>query len=508
MTTGLRGIQGSDAGSVQGPVESNSSTAGLALGLAALLGLLADRLFPAGPGGPGFAIWIVLLGVAAVLVARRAGSPAAGAVAGWSAVAAAAAIATVARDTEVVIPAMWLVLLTSASMVMLRAGGVRLWSTRPVDHVLGFALVPARAAVGVVPLMAGVQPPRDSSRRRAVALGRGALLAAPLLLIFGGLFASADAGFDRYAGLVVSFWSEDLLTHLAFALAFGWIAAGLLSGVRAKRLPDPLSGFTPPRLGSEETAMVLGLLALLFLTFVGFQLGYLFGGREVIEATSGLTIAEYARRGFFELMMVGVVTIGVLLVGDAVTTDRRLFRWLAAVLVACVLVILISAVHRLMLYTDAFGLTVDRIAAAAVMAWVAAVLVLFAGTVLRERRLPFSSGAVIAGIVTAFALVIIDPGEVAARSNLDRAAAGVREPDVAYLSRLGADAVPTIVERFAELPPEAGCALGQSLLSRWLDEGGRPADDSDWRTWNAAEAKARRAVQASQQELAAATAGC
>lgn len=488
--------------------EPNDSTASVALGLAAGLGLLADGLFPAGPVGPGFAIWILLLGGAAVVVARRADSAGLGAVAGWSAVAAAAGAAAVLRDTELVNMAMWLVLVTSASMVLLRAGGVRLWTTRPADHVLGLALVPARAAVGVVPLVGSVPPPGDSSRRRLVAVGRGAVLAAPLLLLFGGLFASADAGFNRYAVKMATVWSEDLLTHVVFVLAFGWIAAGLLSGVRAKRLPAPLSGFTPPRLGTEETAVVLGLLALLFMTFVGFQLGYLFGGREVIEATSGLTIAEYARRGFFELMVVGVATIGVLLAGDAVTTARRLFRWLAGVLVVCVLVILVSAVQRLMLYTDAFGLTVDRITAAVVMAWVAAVLVLFAATVLRERPDRFSSGAVVAGIVAAFALVMVNPGQMAARSNLDRTVASAGDADVAYLARLGADAVPIIVERIHELTPEAGCALGQTLLSRWADESDDARDDRDWRSWNAARAAARRAVGGSEAELMAVASGC
>jgi hypothetical protein len=416
-----------------------------------------------------------------------------------------AAAATAIRDTDILNLGLWLVLLTSASMVLLRVAGLRLWTTRPRDQVLGLALVPARAAAGVLPLVGDLQAPQDSSRRRLAAVGRGALLAAPLVILFGALFASADAGFNRY--VVASFWSDDMLVHLGFVLAFGWIAAGLLSGVRAKRLPDPLSSVTPPRLGTEETAVVLGLLALLFLVFVGFQLGYLFGGREMIEATSGLTVAEYARRGFFELMVVGVATIGVLLVGDALTTNRRVFRGLAGVLVVCVLIILVSAVQRLTLYTSSFGLTVDRITAAAVMTWVAAVLVLFAATVLRERPGPFSSAAVIAGIAIVFAMVIVNPGAAAAGSILERAAAGVREADVAYLSRLEGDAVPLIVERIDELPPAARCELASTLLRRWGDDDSdRARADRDWRSWNAGRAAALRAVQASETELEAAAA--
>jgi hypothetical protein len=498
-----------ELGLLMSDFKEDNATAGLALAFAAVLGLLADRFFfPEGPQGPGFAIWILLLGVASVRVVRRVDAAALRPVAGWSAVAAVAAAAMILRDTEIAIPMMWLVLLTSASMVLLRAGGVRMWTTRPVDHVLALALVPARAALGVVPLVADLQPPPDSSRRRAAGVLRGALLAAPLLLLFGALFASADAGFNRYLVAFATFWSEDLFTHVLFVLGFGWIAAGLLSGVRAKRLPDPLSSFTLPRLGAEETGVVLGLLVLLFLTFVGFQLTYLFGGREVIESTSGLTLADYARRGFFELMVVGLATIGVLLIGDALSTARRLFRALAAALIACVLVILVSAVQRLMLYTDAFGLTVDRITAAAVMAWVAAVLVMFALTVLRERHGGFSSSALIAGIVTAFALVLLNPAQMAARSNLDRADAGVREADVDFLIGLGGDAVPTIVERLDELPQATRCALGKALSSRWSSQADGTSVGRDWRTWNAGRAAARSAVQAAEARLAAAASSC
>jgi hypothetical protein len=383
-----------------------------------------------------------------------------------------------------------------------------LGSTRPIDHVLALALVPARAAAGVVPLVVDLQPPPDSSRRRVGGLVRGVLLAAPLLLVFGALFASADAGFNRYLVGVATFWSEDGLTHVLFVLGFGWIAAGLLSGVRAKQLPDPLSGLARPRLGTEETGVVLGLLALLFLTFVGFQLSYLFGGREVIESTSGLTVADYARRGFFELVVVGLGTVAVLLIGDAVTTSRRLFRSLAVVLIVCVLVIFISAVQRLMLYTSEFGLTVDRITAAVVMAWVAAVLVLFAATVLRERPARFSSAALVAGIVTAFVMVIMNPAHMAARSNLDRAVAGVREADVGFLTGLGGDAVPAILERIDELPPQARCALGTDLLARWTPGAEGAQVDRDWRTWNAGRAAARAAVESSRARLEATASSC
>ena len=483
-------------------------TAYLTLGLASGLGLLADRLLWAGLRGPAFAIWVLLVGAAALVLAWTLRTPWIRAIAGWTGLTVAAAAAAVLRDVPVVTLAMWLVVLTSASMVLLRAGGVRLGSTRPIDHLLGFALVPGRAATGAVTLLRDVEVPQQASPRRLAGVARGALMAIPLLFLFGGLFASADAGFDRYASRLVTIWSEDWIGHVMLTLAFAWFSAGWLAGLRIRRLPEPLAGLTPPRFGAEETGTVLGLLALLFLVFVGFQLGYLFGGRATIEATSELTVAEYARRGFFELMIVGLVTTGVLLGADALSTARRVFRALAGVLVACVLVIFVSAAQRLALYTDAFGLTVDRITAAMVMVWLAAVLVLFAFTVLRERPAWFSSGAMISGIVASFALVATDPGGRAARSILDRAAEGVHEADVAYLMELGADAVPTVVSRLDDLPVEGRCRAAGELLGRWAGRGGAGDAPDDWRAWNAARAAARDAVRGNAGELEKAAALC
>lgn len=260
-----------------------------------------------------------------------------------------------------------------------------------------------------------------------------------------------------------------------------------ISGVRSGRLPTP-PNLKWPRLGAEETATVLGLLSVLFLAFMGLQLGYLFGGQATIEATSGLTPAEYARRGFFELVLVAGLTLAVLLVGDRVSSARRVFRGLAGLLVVCVMVILVSAAQRLWLYTAAFGLTLDRITAAAVMAWLAVVLPLFAATVLRGRPRRFASGAVVAGVAAVFLLVLTDPAALAARSNLDRAAEGVREADVEYLLRLGAGAVPAVVGPIDELPEAPRCRAAARLLERWDGDGGRAGagGGADWRAWNAA----------------------
>ena len=71
---------------------------------------------------------------------------------------------------------------------------------------------------------------------------------------------------------------------------------------------------TPPRtgehgfsLGGIEIGTVLGCLNILFLAFIVVQFRYFFGGTAQVQVAPGLSYAVYARRGFFELVTVGIV---------------------------------------------------------------------------------------------------------------------------------------------------------------------------------------------------------
>jgi hypothetical protein len=71
-------------------------------------------------------------------------------------------------------------------------------------------------------------------------------------------------------------------------------------------------------------SVALWILNLLFLGFMAVQLRYLFGGADLVEVTAGLGYAEYARRGFFELVATAALVVPILLVADwAAAPDTR-----------------------------------------------------------------------------------------------------------------------------------------------------------------------------------------
>jgi len=370
------------------------------------------------------------------------------------------------------------------------------------DYVAGAAAAGAATFAGALELMERDVPWERLNAgmrgQRAGAIGRGLAIGFPFLLLFGGLFIAADAVFRNLLESVVPDW-RHFWSHALLALGLAWLSAGLLRDLLASREDErlvaaPVLGLRERRgLGTTEVAAALALIDLLFLVFVLVQLRYLFGGQGLVEGRVHLTYAQYARHGFFELLAVSLLVFPLLLGADYLTRGAerraRLVRALSVALVALALVVMASALQRMRLYQREYGLTELRIYATGVILWLGCVLVLLAATVLRARPRGFASGAVVAGFVATLALNVLNPDAVIARTNLDRP-----KIDVAYVSRLSADAVPTLLQRLPSLAPEVRRPIAAALLRRSTHEDG-------WLAWNASRSQADALLRSHRDEL-------
>lgn len=260
------------------------------------------------------------------------------------------------------------------------------------------------------------------------------------------------------------------------------------------------SGFSfRPSLGIVEVAIVLGLLNVLFLSFVAVQLRYFFGGASLVAESVGMTYSEYARRGFFELVWVAALVLPLLLVAHWLLrrekpSHERIFKCLAAGLVLMLFVVMASALGRMRLYQSEYGQTELRFYTTAFMGWLALVFVWFSLTVLRGRREWFAFGSMIAALIVACLLNAANPDALIVRANGEHA----RERgnfDAAYATALSADSIPALLEAAPALRPQDRAEVARRLLERVDD------DDSDWRSWNLSRAQARRAVHDSKPRL-------
>ena len=128
--------------------------------------------------------------------------------------------------------------------------------------------------------------------------------------------------------------------------------------------------------------------------FRSFQ--YFFGGQTNIHI-DGYTYSEYARKGFGELVAVAFFSLLLLLGLGAVTrreteSHQRTFSIFGIVLVGLVLVMLLSAFQRLVLYEDAYGFSRLRTYTHVFMIWLALLLVTVVALEItrRERAAAFA----------------------------------------------------------------------------------------------------------------------
>ncbi|HKC62497.1 MAG TPA: DUF4173 domain-containing protein, partial [Pyrinomonadaceae bacterium] len=471
---------------------------------ALLLGVLGDGLLRATPWGLNILIWTGALIIALFVLLpckRRQSLAGAGHWPLISSILFAAAFAW--RDSLTLNFLAGLGMLLSLTLAAWRARAGRIWLAGINEYVMGILVAGMNAFFAGFPLLlCDVQWNEIAGAGRSgrvKATLRGLVIAVPLLLLFGALFMSADARFEGMVNRVFSLNFDDAFGHFLLASLLSWIAGGYLRGLlfgREVKIVDgraTLVSATPSEntalgiislsnapqtlkpkpisLGIVEISITLGLLNLLFLAFVLLQLRYFFGGVSLVQASDGLTFSGYYRRGFFELVVVAALVLPLLLTAHWLLrkenpAHERIFRLFAGTQVALLFIIMTSAVRRMLLYQNEYGLTELRLYTTAFMAWLALVFVWFVATALRGRREQFACGALLAGLLVIATLHVMNPDAFIVRVNVAHAQMG-RGFDADYAASLSADATPALLESLSALSVDCQRIIARKILRRW-----------------------------------------
>ncbi len=457
------------------PIRTATLIAAVLAGLAAAL-LLGDGM------GPGLLVAVLPAIAAAYFAARAAGRKARPWTVVWAVGCVALLVVPALRDSA------WpatLAILSAVSLASLALHGVRTW---PGVLFSPFGFVDS-AVNGVGWAWTGLRSRSGGlSRDRWLPVAKAAAVALGLLVVFGTLFASADAAF------------ADLLGDLTPEVSVGdgpvrillFVLGAVLALAAARTTAAPLRWdrlrIAPGRARSRlEWALPLVVLNLLFAGFNAVQLAVLFGGYDkVLKSTGHRSYAEYAQQGFWQLLWATLLTLVVIALalrwaprGGA--GDRRFVRAVLGTLCALTLVVVASALRRMDFYVDAYGLTRLRVSVAAMELWLGLVLVLImAAGVFGARWLPRAVAGSAAAAVLAFGL--LSPDGMVAERNVTRFQQDAKI-DLAYFQSLSADAAPAL-DRLPE--PQRSCAL------RGINDDLAEAGDVPWYAMSLGEYRARK----------------
>lgn len=370
----------------------------------------------------------------------------------------------------------------------------------------------------------------EDTRKTVRKIGIGAAIAAPLLVLVVTLLSSADGLFEAFLGSIPNWLNQITYSEGFFRLTWIFIFTLLFFGyvtgfVKPESEKDQImnsfskevyfgeieqdTAFSAsiPSLSKNQcnsykadmeerrlmldpviAATVLVLINSVYVIFIVLQFSYLFGAWEG-ALPDGVTYADYARKGFAELMIVALLNFTILLTVLLHTAEssplvRRINHFMMYILVLCSLIILYSAYSRLHLYEEAYGFTHIRFLVHVFMLFLA-VLMIIAGLWIHNKRIPLAKCYIILGLIAYVIVNYAGMDSYIAEKNIERYhLTGVL--DEPFLTSLSADAVPVLIE-FSEEYPQ----MNHHLKDMYEELTGM---EKAWPSFNIAEYRAQQAI--------------
>ncbi len=314
----------------------------------------------------------------------------------------------------------------------------------------------------------------------------GVLVSLPALGIVVPLLQESDEAFSGLMTMLATHLGETV-GKVFVGLLLALFVVGYCVAVRKESLPD-----RPVRTFGGIDSVVLGTflsaLSVCYLAYLFSQLAYFFSGfGGFLPEGYTFTVAEYARRGFFEMSALAAINFGfvflaLLLARKQEGTPRGAVRWLCVFIIVFTLLILATAVSKMVLYMRSFGLTVLRVGTTAFMLCLAVVFLCLLCRLFVKKASVLKTAVLTVGVV----LTVLGVGNVnrlVAAYNYHAYHAGWLESvDVQQLYDLGSEGVPYLVELTHdaddEIVDKATTCLRQCLQSGIYYE--CEYDDSDY----------------------------
>ena len=299
----------------------------------------------------------------------------------------------------------------------------------------------------------------------------GVLISVPVLLIVLNLLMSADTQFERIIGSIPNWFkivdAEGIIRFIFVLLAtlsfFGFMQILIKKHVKVIPL-DPKSQY--PQLDAVIAITVLVLINAVYILFTVVQFKYFFSG----TLQEDLTYAEYARKGFFELMFVTIINLTITVVVLTFVTRvvsglKRATRVLLSILVLTSAVMLCSAFIRLGLYEEAYGFTFTRVLAHSFMIFL---VIVFTYTLMKIwiEKLSLFHFYFISSLLYLTAISVVNMDQIVVKENMARYEQ-TGKIDVHYLNRMSATGTLGLIDLYQKHPeiPE----LKSILESRKID---------------------------------------
>ncbi len=314
-----------------------------------------------------------------------------------------------------------------------------------------------------IPIKWSIESKKDNPNRiLAKKILVGIVISIPCLIVITFLLSAADLVFESKIDVLFNSFENFVSPETVFKIIVGLLCGFYLFGlfyivfegkkeIKVEANPEAIEKI---ELKPQGDVVIINVILISILTiytiFALIQFKYLFAAAfSAISLPNGLTYAEYARRGFFELLFLSFINIGLILIVIYLIRDKiynsnntsgKIIKALMIYLCAITVLLLISSFYRMMLYNNEFGFTELRLLVTIFLIFEAIGLIITFYYIIKPK---FNILAFYSVICLVFYLTInmINLDYIIARKNIDMYYED-KDLDVYYLYTLSSDAAP------------------------------------------------------------------
>ena len=312
--------------------------------------------------------------------------------------------------------------------------------------------------------MARKQAGAGNKKRGAVFAGL--VVAIPILAVLIFLLTRADDAFNGLMGLLPDVdWAEPVV-----AVMFGLPLACVLytRGTALRHSPKQWpKTYQPKGINSLTINTVLVAVCGVYVVYLLSQLAYFSGGFAGILPEE-YTMADYARRGFFEMGWLCAINLGIIVLSVALSGGKatRTTKLLCLFVGLVTLFFVATASAKMFMYIGSYGLTRLRVLTEVIMVFLALTTICVCIWLLAPK-FPYMKAVLIFALLLGAATVWADVDTVVAAYNVEAYRSGRLETvDVSHLDTLSDGAVPYIALLAEDQDPGVAAGARNILESR------------------------------------------
>lgn len=225
-----------------------------------------------------------------------------------------------------------------------------------LKHILNFIFKPFNYLGNfckVIDLNTNVKAPFNPDMRKKI---QSFFVILPIILIVLYLLSSADLVFEQYFSKIMDLLSIHSLQELfgrviQSGIFFLYTGSTLIYLLKIEKINQKAI-----KIDHYTIRLLLTILNIIYVLFDIIQIRSLL----LHQVGSTFTYAEYARRGFFQLMFISFINMSVVILSKN-TDESRYNNFMSLLMIFLTFIIVCSSFIRMYLYEQAYGYTVLRL---------------------------------------------------------------------------------------------------------------------------------------------------